>query len=66
MRGSAFDKLRLNGWLCGSSSITYARVNSIDDNEVQHLRMLMDEIFGADNMLATVVWKPRYSPPNDH
>ena len=39
---------------------------SIDDNEVHHLRMIMDEIFGADNLLATIVWKPRYSPPNDH
>ncbi len=28
MRGSAFDKLRLNGWLCDSFSITYARVNN--------------------------------------
>src|SRR5215510_7626986 len=39
---------------------------SIDDHEVHHLRMLMDEIFGAENLLATIVWKPRYSPPNDH
>jgi adenine-specific DNA-methyltransferase len=39
---------------------------SIDDHEVHHLRMMLDEIFGAENLLATIVWKPRYSPPNDH
>jgi adenine-specific DNA-methyltransferase len=39
---------------------------SIDDHEVHHLRMMMDEIFGPENLLATIVWKPRYSPPNDH
>jgi adenine-specific DNA-methyltransferase len=30
---------------------------SIDDNEVQALRYLMDEIFGAQNHLATIVWE---------
>ncbi len=30
---------------------------SIDDNEVQHLRMLMDEIFGADNFIAQLAWE---------
>ena len=25
---------------------------TIDDNEVHHLRMMMDEIFGAENLLA--------------
>jgi adenine-specific DNA-methyltransferase len=28
---------------------------SIDDNEVQHLRMVMDEIFGAENWVGTIV-----------
>ena len=28
---------------------------SIDDNEVAHLRLLMDEVFGEDNFLAQVV-----------
>jgi adenine-specific DNA-methyltransferase len=30
---------------------------SIDDNEVHHLRALMDEIFGEQNFVATVVWE---------
>lgn len=38
---------------------------SIDDNEVHHLRMLMDEIFGEENFVATVVRQTRISPDND-
>ena len=30
---------------------------SIDDDEVHHLRLLMDEIFGANKRLATFVWR---------
>ncbi|MDR0735547.1 MAG: site-specific DNA-methyltransferase, partial [Zoogloeaceae bacterium] len=37
---------------------------SIDDNEVAHLRLLMDEIFGAQNFVATVLWQKVYSPKN--
>ncbi len=32
---------------------------SIDDNEVQHLRMVMDEVFGSENFLTEIVWKTR-------
>ncbi len=32
---------------------------SIDDNEVHHLRMMMDEIFRVEIPLATLVWKRR-------
>lgn len=35
---------------------------SIDDNEVHHLRMLMDEVFGEENFIATVIWEKVYSP----
>jgi adenine-specific DNA-methyltransferase len=30
---------------------------SIDDNELYHLRVLMDEIFGEHNWLGTIVWR---------
>ena len=30
---------------------------SIDDNEVHHLRMMMDEIFGDGNFIASFVWE---------
>ncbi|MHB8854937.1 MAG: site-specific DNA-methyltransferase, partial [Ignavibacteriaceae bacterium] len=34
---------------------------SIDDNEVHNLRMIMDEIFGAENFVGTFIWKRRSS-----
>jgi site-specific DNA-methyltransferase (adenine-specific)/adenine-specific DNA-methyltransferase len=37
---------------------------SIDDNEVQNLRGIMDEIFGQRNFVATVIWQKVYSPKN--
>ncbi len=37
---------------------------SIDDNEVGTLRLLMNEIFGAGNFVATAVWQKRYSREN--
>lgn len=38
---------------------------SIDDHEFHHLRMIMDEIFGEENFVASFVWEKRYSPPPD-
>lgn len=35
---------------------------SIDDNEVHNLRALLDEIFGAENFIASVIWEKVYSP----
>ncbi len=37
---------------------------SIDDNEVHHLRALMDELFGEENFIATIIWQKNYSPKN--
>ena len=37
---------------------------SIDDNEVAHLRLVMDEIFGAGNFVANVIWQKVYAPKN--
>ncbi len=37
---------------------------SIDDNEVQALRYILDEIFGAQNFIATVIWQKMDSPKN--
>jgi adenine-specific DNA-methyltransferase len=33
---------------------------SIDDNEIHRLRMLMDEIFGEDNLIESFCWKKSY------
>lgn len=38
---------------------------SIDDNEVHHLRMIMNEIFGEENFIASLIWQKKYSPQND-
>jgi len=38
---------------------------AIDDNEYHRLRMLMDEVFGEDNFVATLVWQARKSVQND-
>jgi len=35
---------------------------SIDDNEVHHLRCLMDEVFGEENFVATIIWEKVYAP----
>ncbi len=32
---------------------------SIDDNEVHHLRMMMDEVFGEENFVAKFPWRKR-------
>ena len=37
---------------------------SIDDNEQHHLRMMMDEVFGEGNFVATVIWQRIFSPKN--
>ena len=37
---------------------------SIDDNEQHRLRMMMDEIFGEKNFVATVIWHKMDSPKN--
>ncbi len=38
---------------------------SIDDNEVANLKLIADEIFGARNFVALLVWQKRVSPAND-
>ena len=37
---------------------------SIDDNEVHHIRCLMDEVFGEENFLASLIWQKVFSPKN--
>ncbi len=37
---------------------------SIDDGELQRLRLLADEIFGEENFLATFIWKSRQNKDN--
>ena len=38
---------------------------SIDDNEQANLKKICDEVFGASNFIAQLVWQRAYSPKND-
>lgn len=38
---------------------------SIDDNEVHNLRKICDEVFGASNFVAQMVWERAFAPKND-
>ncbi|MEZ5210459.1 site-specific DNA-methyltransferase [Gordonia sp. (in: high G+C Gram-positive bacteria)] len=37
---------------------------SIDDHEFANLRALCDEVFGAQNFVATIIWQKVFSPKN--
>lgn len=70
----AEDLSRHDKWLC----MMYPRLRllkefltedgvifvSMDDSEAGLLRMLMDEIFGRKNFLASIIWQKVYSPKN--
>lgn len=69
------DPSRHSKWLC----MMYPRIKllhqllkddgvifiSIDDNEVHHLRMIMDEVFGDMNLISELVWKNKKGGGND-
>jgi len=38
---------------------------SIDDNEHCNLKQLMDETFGENNFIATIIWQKKYTQSND-
>ena len=38
---------------------------SIDDNEVNNLRVLCNEIFGEENFISQIIWEKRYGRSND-
>ncbi|WP_299281579.1 site-specific DNA-methyltransferase [uncultured Porphyromonas sp.] len=38
---------------------------SIDDNEVHNLRKICDEVFGASNFVAQMIWERAFAPKND-
>jgi len=72
--GEAEDLSRHDKWLC----MMYPRLAilkqflsedgaifvSIDDNEIQNLRAIMDEIFGPRNFIATIIWQKIFSTKN--
>lgn len=52
--------LLLKQFLCDDGAIFI----SIDDNEIATLRLLMDEIFGRCNFIATIAWQKIYTIKN--
>ena len=38
---------------------------SIDDIEVHNLRLILNEIFGEENFIASIIWEKKFSPQND-
>jgi DNA modification methylase len=37
---------------------------SIDDHEIHRLRLLLDEVFGPEQFIATVIWQKMFAPKN--
>lgn len=57
-----WPRLRLLHELLSESGTIFI---TIDDNEVHHLRMIMDAIFDSDNFITSFVWHHRKSSQND-
>lgn len=53
-----YPRLRLARNLLREDGVIFV---SIDDNEVHHLRLLMNEVFGEENFVGTIIWKSRKS-----
>lgn len=70
----ADDMLRHDKWLCMMwprltllrelLSVRGSLWMTLDDNEVHHARMVLDEVFGTENFVAAVIWHKADSPKN--
>ena len=38
---------------------------SIDDHEVHNLRLIMNEVFGEENFVSTIIWQKKFTRSND-
>jgi adenine-specific DNA-methyltransferase len=57
-----YPRLKLLHRLLAKDGVIFV---SIDDNEVFHLQLLLNEIFGIQNLLATFVWKRKAGGGDD-
>ena len=57
-----YPRLRLAKDLLSADGVIFI---SIDDGEVGNLRKIADEIFGAQNFLANIIWQKKYTVAND-
>lgn len=56
-------RLRVAREFLNESGVIYI---SIDDSEIHRLRFLMDDIFGEQNFVATLIWENKYTISNDN
>lgn len=56
------NRLKLAKELLSDTGVIFV---SIDDNEHAHLKLLMDEVFGANNFLSNIIWEKTSSTRND-
>ena len=57
-----YPRLRLEKDLLSKDGVIFI---SIDDGEVGNLREVCDEVFGARNFLANLIWEKKYTVAND-
>lgn len=57
-----YPRLRLAKDLLSDDGVVFI---SIDDNEQENLKKCCDEIFGAKNFIAQLIWERAYAPKND-
>lgn len=56
-----YPRLKLLHQLLADDGVIFV---SIDDNEQANLKLIMNEIFGEDNFIATFYWKRTATPPS--
>lgn len=56
-----YPRLKLARNVLSDSGVIFV---SIDDNEQANLKLLMDEVFGEDNFLGTLIWKKKGTSTN--
>jgi adenine-specific DNA-methyltransferase len=57
-----YPRLKLARTLLSEDGLIFI---SIDDNEVHNLRKICDEVFGASNFIADLIWQKKFSRAND-
>lgn len=57
-----YPRLRLAKDLLAEDGVIFI---SIDDNEQENLKKCCDEVFGAQNFVAQLIWERAYAPKND-
>jgi adenine-specific DNA-methyltransferase len=56
------DRIELLRTLLTPDGVMFAQ---IDDNEQAYLKVLMDEVFGRQNFVSTIVWQKKYGAKSD-